>query len=141
VQGISVDTATLLKGAAVGILASIGAAVIPAYDATRTPPAGTLRRSDQEDTARRLVPLLTGGAAFMIVLGMILLALPTRSLFVSFGALFCIVVGGAFFTPAALIVCMRLAEPVLDRLFGILGRMAPRAVERSLSRTAIASSA
>jgi putative ABC transport system permease protein len=138
VQSISVDAATLLKGAAVGVLASVVAAVIPAYDATRTPPAGTLRRSDQEDTARRLVPILTGAAAMMILIGLILLALPTRSLYVSFGALFCIVVGGAFFTPAALIVFMRLAEPVLDRLFGILGRMAPRAVERSLSRTAVA---
>lgn len=138
VQGISVDPATLLKGAAVGVLASVVAAVIPAYDATRTPPAGTLRRSDQEDTARRLVPILTGAATLMIIVGLILLALPTRSLYVSFGALFCIVVGGAFFTPAALIVFMRLAEPVLDRLFGILGRMAPRAVERSLSRTAVA---
>ena len=138
VQSISVDAATLLKGAAVGILASVVAAVIPAYDATRTPPAGTLRRSDQEDTARRLVPILTGAAALMIVIGLILLVLPTRSLYISFGALFCIVVGGAFFTPAALIVFMRLAEPVLDRLFGILGRMAPRAVERSLSRTAVA---
>lgn len=138
VQSIAVDAATLLKGAAVGVLASIIAAVIPAYDATRTPPAGTLRRSDQEDTARRLIPVLTGTAALMIVIGLILLALPTRSLYVSFGALFCIVVGGAFFTPAVLIVFMRLAEPVLDRLFGILGRMAPRAVERSLSRTAVA---
>lgn len=138
VQGISVETFTLLKGVGVGVLASVGAAVLPAYGATRTPPAGTMRRSDQEDSARRMVPLITVGAGVFILLGLLLLALPTRSLFISFGALFCIVVGGAFLTPAALIVVMRASEPLLDRLFGVIGRMAPRAVERSLSRTAIA---
>lgn len=138
VQSVSVDALTLIKGVGIGIVASIGAALIPAYEATRTPPAGTLRRSDQEASTRRLVPLITGGAAVLIVLGIVLLALPTRSLFISFGALFCIVVGGAFFTPAALIILMRLAERPLNAVFGIVGRMAPRAVERSLSRTAIA---
>ena len=97
-----------------------------------------MRRSDQEDAARRLVPLLTIAAAGFIILGIVLLALPTRSLFISFAALFCIVVGGAFLTPAVLVAVMRLVEPLLGRLFGIIGRMAPRAVERTLSSTDIA---
>lgn len=138
VQSITVDSFTLIKGVGVGLFASVGAAIIPAYSATRTPPAGTMRRSDQEDAARRLVPLITIAAAGFIILGIVLLALPTRSLFISFAALFCIVVGGAFLTPAVLVAVMRLVEPLLGRLFGIIGRMAPRAVERSLSRTAIA---
>lgn len=138
VQGVSVTTFTLVKGVGVGLLASVVAALIPAYDATRTPPAGTLRRSEQEASARRLIPLITGGAVGLILLGLLLLALPTQSLFISFTALFCIIVGGAFFTPAVLVLTMRVAEPILDRIFGIVGRMAARAVERSLSRTAVA---
>ncbi len=138
VQGISVEPFTLIKGAFIGIAASVIAAAIPAYDATRTPPAGTMRRSDQEDTIRRLLPVITGAAAGLMVLGAILLMLPTTNLFISFGALFCVVVGGALFTPIALVGMMRLIEPLLGRWFGILGRMAPRAVERSLSRTAVA---
>lgn len=138
VQGVSVETFTLIKGAFIGIAASVAAAAIPAFDATRTPPAGILRRSDQEDTIRRLLPVITGAAAVLLVLGAILLMLPTTNLYISFGALFCVVVGGALFTPIALVVMMRLIEPLLSRWFGILGRMAPRAVERSLSRTAVA---
>jgi len=138
VQGISVEPFTLLKGAFIGIASSVIAAAIPAYDATRTPPAGTMRRSDQEDSIRRLLPLITGAAAVLIGLGAVLLVLPTTNLFISFGALFCVVVGGALFTPIALVLMMRAIEPLLSRWFGILGRMAPRAVERSLSRTAIA---
>ncbi|NOG48331.1 MAG: ABC transporter permease [Chloroflexi bacterium] len=48
VQGITVESFTLIKGVAVGLFASVGAAVVPAYDATRTSPAGAMRRSDQE---------------------------------------------------------------------------------------------
>lgn len=138
VQGITVDPLTLVKGAAVGLLASIGAAVIPSIDATRTTPAGVMRRSEQESAARRLLPLLTGAAVALNVIGLLLLQIPTTDLFVSFGALFAIVVGSALFTPVVLLAVMRLAQPVTVRLFGILGRLAPRAVARSLSRTSVA---
>jgi putative ABC transport system permease protein len=138
VQRVSVEPFTLIKGAGIGLLASLGAALIPSWDATRTPPAGVMRRSDQEETARRLVPLITGAALVLCGVGLLLLQIPTRSLIISFGALFCIVVGGALFTPLALIGAMRVSTPITDRLFGVLGRMAPRAVARSLSRTSIA---
>jgi putative ABC transport system permease protein len=138
VQGLAVDVFTLFKGAAIGLLASIGAAVVPSFDATRTPPAGVMRRSAQESAVRRLVPLITALAVALNLIGLLLLQIPTQSLIISFGALFCIVVGSAFFTPIVLIGFMRLAAPVTGRIFGVLGRMAPRAVVRSLSRTSVA---
>ena len=138
VQGVAVDPFTLAKGAAVGLGASLLTAVIPSYAATTTPPAGTLRRSDFEQRSRRLLPLVTLGAAALITLGGLLLNLPTTSLVIGFGGLFAIVVGGALFTPAALVALMRLAVAPGGRLFGVLGRMAPRAVARSLSRTSVA---
>lgn len=138
VQRVTVPPDTLLKGALVGLFASLAAAAIPSYEATRTPPAGTLRRSDVEQQARRLVPAMTAAAILLNGAGVLLLQIPTRDLFISFGALFCIVIGSALFTPLALIVFMRLAAPLTDRLFGVVGRMAPRAVVRSLSRTSVA---
>jgi putative ABC transport system permease protein len=51
VQRISVEPFTLIKGASIGIFASLSAATLPAYLATRTPPAGVMRRSDQEASA------------------------------------------------------------------------------------------
>ncbi|MFW5772303.1 MAG: FtsX-like permease family protein [Phototrophicaceae bacterium] len=138
VQSISVTPFTLVKGAGIGLLASAGAAVIPAISATRTAPAGTMRRSDQERSAQRLVPLITAMAVILNLVGVLLLQIPTGSIEVSFAGLFAIVVGGAFFTPLALIAAMRVATPITDRLFGVIGRMAPRAVTRSLSRTSVA---
>ncbi len=138
VQRVSVAPFTLLKGAAVGIFASIGAGVIPSVDATRTPPAGVMRRSSEEQSTQRLLPLVTGAGVVLNLTGLLILQIPSQSVEVSFGALFCIVVGSALFTPLALVVGMRAALPITGRLFGVLGRAAPRAVVRSLSRTAIA---
>jgi len=138
VQGVTVAPFTLFKGALIGLVASLIAALIPSWEATRTPPAGTLRRSDVEQQARRLVPVMTAAGIAANLLGLLLMRLPTTSVFISFGALFCIVIGSALFTPLALLVLMRLTAPLTSQLFGVIGRMAPRAVTRSLSRTAIA---
>ena len=115
----------------------MAAALIPSFDATRTPPAGTMRRSDEEQQTRKLLPYITLLAVALNIVGFILLQIPD-SLFISFIALFCIIFGGALFTPIMLLIGMHLFTPITSRLFGVLGRMAPRAVTRSLSRTAVA---
>ncbi len=137
VQRISVPPLTLLKGAAIGLSASLLAAAIPSFDATRTPPAGVMRRSDEEAAARRLLPLTTAGAILLNLLGLLLLLAPD-GLALSFAALMCIIVGGALFTPVALILLMRLLLPVAAALFGVLGRLAARSITRSLSRASVA---
>ena len=138
VQGISVEPFTLVKGALIGLAASIGAAIIPSFEATRTPPAGTLRRSDVEQRAVQLVPYMTLAAIGLNIGGFLLLQIPTQNIVIGFIALFAIVFGGALFTPVVLLLFMRVATPVGGALFGVLGRMAPRAVVRSLSRTSVA---
>lgn len=138
VQGLTVPPETLLKGALIGLAASLVAALIPSIEATRTPPAGNLRRSDAEDRARKLIPAMTVGGVLANITGVLALRVPTDSLVISFGGLFFVVIGSALFTPGALLLVMRLVSPLTDRLFGVLGRMAPRAVTRSLSRTSIA---
>lgn len=138
VQSITVTPFTLVKGALIGLFASAAAALIPSIDATRTPPAGTLRRSDVEQNTLRLIPLLTIAALALNGLGYVLLQIPTQNILVAFTALFAIVLGGALFTPIVLLALMRLATPLTDAIFGVLGRMAPRAVVRSISRTSVA---
>jgi putative ABC transport system permease protein len=53
VQGVSVAPLTLVKGALIGLSASLGAALIPSFDATRTPPAGVLRATCAQTDAIR----------------------------------------------------------------------------------------
>jgi putative ABC transport system permease protein len=138
VTTVTVDPITLLKGATLGIAASLGAAFLPSVTATRTPPAGSMRRSSFEEKTIALIPAITGVAVVFVIMGYLLLQIPTDSLFVSFGALFCIIFGGALFTPALLLIAMKLAIVPSDVVFGVVGRMAPRAITRSLSRTSVA---
>ena len=138
VNTVTVAPMTLVKGAVVGIVASTVAAIIPSWDATRTAPAGVLRRSSIEDQTVKLVPYITAAAVIFNLIGVGLLLVPSESITLSFTALFFIVVGSALFTPGLLVLVMWAIVPLTERVFGVLGRMAPRAVSRSLSRTSVA---
>ena len=74
----------------------------------------------------------------LILAGFGLLFVPTRSLVISFLATFAVIVGCALLVPAATGLLMRWPAGYLGRIWGSLGRMAPRDVLNSLSRTAIA---
>lgn len=138
VRGIVIPPESLLKGALAGILATVAAALAPAWEAASIPPRMALSRSGLEDRARRLLPALTlagfGGIAF----GIGLLLVPTRSLEVSFAGLFGLTVGFALLAPITTVLISRAALPLANRLFGAPGRMAPRSVTGALSRTAVA---
>jgi putative ABC transport system permease protein len=138
VQTVTLSEASLLRGAVIGILASLAAAFIPSIDATLTTPVGSMRRSDLEQGVLKLIPYVTGLGLVMVIAGVGVLQIPTQSLIISFGGLFLVVIGAALFTPLGMVVLARLSTPLMGALFGILGRMAPRAVVRSLSRTAVA---
>ena len=137
VQRMNVPPESLLKGALIGMGASLLAAALPSWEATRTPPAGVMKRSNEEENMRRFLPAITVGAVLMNLLGLLLLGVPD-SLALSLAALLCIVVGGAMFTPVVLLLAMCLLDGPSAALFGVVGRLAARAVTRSLSRTAVA---
>jgi putative ABC transport system permease protein len=138
VQDVAVPTSSLIKGALLGIIATATAAALPAWEAASVPARAALSRSSLETRARRAVVWLALGGLILGAAGAGLLALPTRSLTVSFGGTFAVVVGFATLTPLATIGLMRGVAPLFGRVWGALGRMAPRNVINSLSRTAIA---
>ncbi len=150
VRGLSLDPAVLLKGFALGVGATLAAAAMPALEATLTPPRTVLRRSSVEDRARRLAPWLALAGLMLCAAGTALLLIPAGgapaearqgaplSLVLGFTALFAIVIGAALLTPLLTVWLMRLARPALGATFGLLGRMAARDVEATLSRTAVA---
>lgn len=138
VRGIFITGATLAKGLLLGMGATLLAAAVPALEASFTPPRTVLRRSSVEERIRRALPPVTGIGIALLVAGGVVLLLPTRSLWVSFAGLFCLVFGCALLTPGVTLVLMTLLRPVGGRLFGLLGRMAARDVVAALSRTSVA---
>ncbi|MCX7669021.1 MAG: ABC transporter permease, partial [Anaerolineae bacterium] len=116
-----------------------------------------LVRSGIEDRARRAVPLTALAAAVGFAIGATLLALspqtlaalagqgnatggmsPDVALAISFAGIFFVTIAFALLAPAATLIFMAGLRPVTGRLFGVLGRLAPRSVSAALSRTAVA---
>ena len=138
VQGVSVPPASLARGLAVGVGAALLAALVPAIEAARTAPQSTLRRSTLESRVRRLLPWLVVAWAALTLVGAALLWLRGGGLLTAFAGLFAVLIAAALLAPPLTAVFMHLVAPLSGRLLGVLGRLAPRDIIRSLSRTSIA---
>ena len=138
VQDIHIAASSLVKGALLGIVATVLVAAPPAWEAASVPPRLALSRSGLEGKAQRAVVVVALGSLVLAAIGAGLLAIPTRSLVTSFAGTFAVVVGFATLTPLATTLFMRAATGLLGTVWGALGRMAPRNVIKSLSRTAVA---
>ncbi len=138
VRGVAVPVESLVKGALLGITATIASAALPAWEAATVPPRLALTRSGLEDKARRAVPWISAAGAGGIGLGVALLVIPTRSLVISFSGIFFLTIGFALLAPLATLALARIVQPLAARLVGVLGRMAPRNVTAALSRTTVA---
>jgi putative ABC transport system permease protein len=138
VRGVQIPPSSLLKGAVLGLGATVLTAAPPAWEAATTPPRTALIRSNLESKAGRLIQLAAWAGFALAAGGLAILVYPTRSLTISFAGTFAAVIGLALITPLATQRLMALAIPVLGGILGSLGRLAPRSVKASLSRTAIA---
>ncbi|MHB8629331.1 MAG: FtsX-like permease family protein [Aggregatilineales bacterium] len=136
VRSVSVPPLTLVKGAVIGVGAALLAALVPAYEATTTPPSGALQRSNIEAKVRRAIPALTVIGVILLILAALLMSIHTLGL--NFAGLFALLIGCALFTPLVVLALMSALRPLLGATIGPLGRIAPRSIIRSLSRTSVA---
>src|SRR5947209_8291745 len=138
VRELTVPATTLLAGAALGIGATLLAALVPALEATQAPPRAVLSRSALEAGLRRALPRASALGILLLLVGAGLLAIPGELLVVSFAGLFAVILGFALLAPVATVGLMRLLRRPLGSLLGVMGKMAANGVVASLSRTAVA---
>lgn len=139
IQGVQVPISSLLKGALVGVVATLATAAPPAWEAASVAPRAALYRSGLESKAQRAVVIVTILGLVLIVLGsLILLLIPTRDLAISFTGTFAVIVGFAMLTPLITRISAVGVTPVFGRVWGVLGTLAPRDINKSISRTSIA---
>jgi putative ABC transport system permease protein len=135
------SSAIYLRGAALGISATLFAAFVPALEAARTTPDAALSRARLERTSRAGARVAAWSALPLLGLAWILLLADRQSLPIAFAALFCVLCAGAASVPAATTSLMRLLAPPARRLGGLPLLMAVRGVAASLSRTGVAAAA
>lgn len=137
VQSVDLQMGTLLKGILIGVAAALASSLVPALEAARTTPQSTLQRSTLESRVQRVLPWLWLAWALLSGLGIFLLWI-RAGLFITFAGLFAILIAATLLTPPLTAILMRAAAPIGRRLLGVLGRLAPRDIIRSLSRTSVA---
>ncbi|NEP18403.1 MAG: FtsX-like permease family protein [Leptolyngbya sp. SIO4C1] len=138
VRDITLSRFTLAKGMAIGIFAALLASLIPAIEAMRTSPQSSLQRSTLESKVQKILPWLVLAWGLFTLGGIGLLTLENGGLVIAFGGLFAILLAAALLTPPLTALLMQGITPILNSLLGVLGKMAPRDINRSLSRTSIA---
>ena len=138
VRELELDPAAIAKATALGLGATLGAALAPAREATRVPPSLTLRRSSAETALADRAGRLAVAGAGLVVLATLALTVSARSLGLAYVGLAGLVVGAALAIPWATRLFAGLVRPSMGRLFGMLGRMAARGIVASLTRTSIA---
>ena len=136
VREFFLDPGSLAKGAALGVLATLAAAWLPAREAADAPPGAVLSRAHLETRWRAALPrLLLAGLGLLAGGGLVLVV--SHSLTAGFAGLFLLIIGCAALTPPVVAGLVQLNQPLAGRL-GLLARMANRDVARHLSRTGIA---
>ena len=131
----------LLKGALLGIAATLAAALPAALEATGAPPRAALSRSFIEARRRRGVPLATVCGSLLMLAGFALFLFERGGIIGGFAGLFAVIVGYTLMVPAAVMLLAGALRPVMAALFGPIGKMAARGVVVSLSRTGVATAA
>ncbi len=126
VQQVTLAQSTLVKGLVVGVASALLASALPALEAMNTTPAMTLQRSTLEGKVQQLLPKLVLSWLGLTAVGVALLRWQTGGL------------GAALLTPPLIAVAMRVFAPLGFSVLGVLGRLAPRDIMRSLSRTSVA---
>ncbi len=138
VRGVQIPPTSLLKGGLLGLAATVFSAAPPAWEAASVTPRMALTRSSLETKVEQAVGFAAILGTLLLIIGSLTLLSPIRNLVISFAATFAIIIGFALIAPLATKMLMKAATTILGPLLGTLGRMAPRDVVNSLSRTAIA---
>jgi putative ABC transport system permease protein len=138
VADLDLSPLALGKGAVMGLSASVLASILPARQATRSPPVSVLKRSMQETDFRARIPFLTIAGLCALVAGVLILILPTRSIVLGYAGILPLILGFAWLTPLVLLFIARIFTRPMRTLFGLIGSMAARTLNTQLSRISVA---
>jgi putative ABC transport system permease protein len=138
VTDVTASPASLIRGFAAGLGATLLAAAVPAVEAASCRPRLALSRSLLERRSGRLAPRIALTGIFAVILGLALIRVSGTALVGGLVAVFMVVFGLALCVPVAVRITSRLLAPAAARVGGIGLRLAVAGTGASLSRTGVA---
>jgi len=138
VTDVSLESFTLAKGAAAGLLATLAAAAVPAVEAASFPPSLALNRITVERRTGRHLPWLTLAGLLLAGSSVPILLLTGGSLVAGLVALFLAVLGLALTIPWCVRGLSARLAPAAGRAWGLVVRLAVDGIGANLSRTGVA---
>ncbi len=140
-ESVTLTPAVIGIGVAVGTLLSLLSALQPALEASRVRPTAMIRPGLQQRVSRPRLLIVLSVVSF-IAAALISRIPPIGGIAVAgYVAVLCVVAGFSLLAPAIVNTTARLASPLLERMFGIVGRLAAASLPASLRRTSVASAA
>ena len=138
VTDVAISDLTLFKGLAAGLIASLAAAAVPAFEAAHSPPRHSMLRSSLERRAGSLIPAAALAGLGILALAAATLGLSETSLLAGLVAIFLLILGAALSIPWLVMKTTVGLAPLADRLGGVSARLAVAGIGNSLSRTGVA---
>ncbi len=140
-EAVELTPAVIALGLAVGTLLSLLSALQPALEASRVRPSAMIRPGLQQRVARPRLLLILAVVCFLAA-ALISRLPPIGGIAVAgYVAVLCVVAGFSLLAPAIVVTTSRVFAPLLERVFGIVGRLAAVSLPASLRRTSVASAA
>ena len=138
VRAVGLPVSSLVKGAVVGVLATLATAVPPAIEAALVEPRSAQLRSGLEKKTRLVTWLIGLAGVFLAGASVLLFQITTNSIVPGLVGTMLVVISFAMLSAVAMRGLLAAVTPLTGRWFGSLGRMAPRNLVNTLSRTAVA---
>ena len=138
VREIYVSPLIIIKGIGLGIIATVLSALKPAKEASMVHPRSAMIRSEQETTLLKKVPIMSVVGVISLIVGALILLIPSKNIWLSYLGILPIIVGFALLTPLVIILVEKIFSPLYKSLFGISGKIASRSIIQNISRTYIA---
>lgn len=138
VQELSIGVFPLVKGAVLGIFATLIAAFRPAREASQAEVSTVLRRSGSESKISGRIYSLSSFGVLIGLAGVGILMIPAGGIIAGYSSLLFMIVGFSLIIPLLIVGMAKILRPVIGKISGLIGKMAVRGVVTELSRTSVA---
>jgi putative ABC transport system permease protein len=138
VSQINISNITFIKAGSIGIFAALLSALVPAYEASKSPVTKVLQNINIEETVKKYLPKLNIAGLILTSFSLLLFMVFEKNIAACFFGLFIMVIGFSCFIPFLTYHSDYILEPLYKNAFGLAALISLRSLKKNLSRNAVA---